>query len=254
MLTRRTLLADLGKGTMAALVVAACGPEPSATTASFGTPAPTAGISGSETSPSTGEPSTGAELIWERIPLGFVSAYILTRGGEAAVVDTGVSGSSNAIEAALVAMGFDWGAVGHVIATHKHPDHIGSLEAVLNAAEGATGYAGTDDIPAIRSPRPLAAVADGDSVFGLTIVGSPGHTPGHVSVLDPGRLLVAGDALNGEGGGVVGPNPRFSEDMELANASVKRLAEFEYEVVLFGHGEPVTTGASARVAELAAGL
>src|SRR5688572_1206055 len=36
---------------------------------------------------------TGGELAWSRVDLGFVSAYVLVRGREAAVVDTGVGGS-----------------------------------------------------------------------------------------------------------------------------------------------------------------
>ena len=92
-------------------------------------------------------------------------------------------------------------------------------------------------------------------VDGLEIIETPGHTAGHISVLDrTGGFLVTGDALNGESGGVVGPNPGFSEDIELANESVIKLAGFDYEVALFGHGEPVLAGASAMVAELAENL
>jgi glyoxylase-like metal-dependent hydrolase (beta-lactamase superfamily II) len=89
----------------------------------------------------------------------------------------------------------------------------------------------------------------------LEIIESPGHTSGHICVLDPASgILVAGDALNGEGGGVAGPNPGFSDDIDLANASVAKLAGFDYEIALFGHGEPVLEGASTAVADLAATL
>jgi glyoxylase-like metal-dependent hydrolase (beta-lactamase superfamily II) len=92
-------------------------------------------------------------------------------------------------------------------------------------------------------------------VFGLRIIDTPGHTPGHICVLDPvGGLLVAGDALIGSRGGVAGPNPQFTSDLATANESVKKLATFEFETALFGHGEPVGSGASTAVAGLAAGL
>ena len=45
---------------------------------------------------------------WNRVNLGFVSAYILVRDGEAAVVDTGVAGSEDDIENALTAIGLEW--------------------------------------------------------------------------------------------------------------------------------------------------
>ena len=41
--------------------------------------------------------------------------------------------------------------------------------------------------------------------------------------------------------------------MTTAMASVAKLAGFDYEVALFGHGEPVLEGASAAVSALAQG-
>jgi glyoxylase-like metal-dependent hydrolase (beta-lactamase superfamily II) len=169
-------------------------------------------------------------------------------------VDTGGPGSDDEIAAALAAIGLDWEAVGHVILTHRHSDHVGSVSAVLEAAPHATGYAGAADLASIDAPRELRAVADGDSVFGLRIVATPGHTPGHVSVLDPvGGILVAGDALNTSGGAVTGPNPSFTDDMAVATASVATLAALSFETLLVGHGDPIEGGAAAMVAALAAG-
>ena len=73
---------------------------------------------------------------WTRVNLGFVSAYILVHGGEAAIVDTGVEGSGDAIAAALTGIGLDWPAVAHVILTHNHGDHAGSAADVLDRAAG----------------------------------------------------------------------------------------------------------------------
>lgn len=255
-ISRRGFLYDLGKGTLALAVLglAACteagdssgsgstSAEPEATT----TPRPQTGRS---------NPPSNAGSAWERVNFGFVSAYIVVRDGEAAVVDTGVEDGEAAIEAGLTSLGVDWTAVGHVIITHRHGDHQGSLPAVLGLAADATGYAGAGDLAAITSPRPLVSVGDGDTVFDLEIIETPGHTPGHICVLsaDAG-LLIAGDALNGDGAGVIGANPQFTSDMAVANLSVKKLAGYQFDTVVFGHGEPVEGGASALVAELAASL
>jgi glyoxylase-like metal-dependent hydrolase (beta-lactamase superfamily II) len=76
-----------------------------------------------------------------------------------------------------------------------------------------------------------------------------------VCVLDPvSGLLVAGDALVGADGGVGGPNPDFTPDLDAAYASVRKLAGLQFETVVFGHGEPVAGGAAAAVAALAESL
>ncbi len=240
--TRRRFLVNAGRSTIALAVLGVVGCAPAATASS--TPQ----------SPATDSGAVPEAVAWERVDLGFVSAYVLVRGGEAAVVDTGVTGSDDDIAAALERLGLDWGAVGHVVLTHQHADHAGSASAVLAAASSATGYAGAADIPGIDAPRSLVALADGDAVFGLQIVATPGHTAGHIAVLDPiGGILVAGDALNTSDGNVTGPNASFSADMTTAMASVAKLGALSFETLLVGHGDPILSGASAMVAELAAG-
>ena len=266
---RRMFLTDLGRGTLAIAVVgtipilAACSDDDDERTDSA-TIAPTADSSASSgtptASPSPTESGTAAPVTssidnaavdWTRVNLGSVSAYILVRGGEATIVDTGTRGSVDDIEASLVTAGIDWNAVGHVILTHHHGDHQGSLPDVLQRAPEAAAYAGAADIPSISSPRPLTPVFDGDYVFDLEIIETPGHTPGSISVLDSsGGLLVAGDALNGADGGVIGANPRFTSDMDMAALSIAKLAERAFETVVFGHGDPVIGGASEQVAAL----
>jgi glyoxylase-like metal-dependent hydrolase (beta-lactamase superfamily II) len=259
--SRRLFLADLGKGGAAVLVlglVAACSDTGGGGDITTGGASPT--TPGESTSAGTSAPgntptSEPPGLEWREVSLGFVSAYLLARQGEAAVVDTGVASSAPAIEAGLGEIGLGWDAVGHVILTHKHADHAGSVTEVLDLANAATGYAGADDIASITAPRPLTPVGDGDSVFDLDIIATPGHTPGHVCVLDSAAgVLVVGDALSAEGGVVAGPNASFTEDMNLANESVRKLAGFEFDVVLLGHGGAIEQDASEQVTELAAGL
>ena len=260
---RRTLLADLGRGAFALAVVSVAGCAPAASASPGGSPAPSPGDgsaapSDDATTPPSDAPSappsaSGAAFAWERVNLGFVSAYILSRDGEAVIVDTGTGGSADAIEASLSAGSLDWSAVGHLILTHQHGDHVGSAADVMERAPAAVGYAGAEDLPAIVVPRPLTAVADGDDVFGLTIITTPGQTPGSISVLDQaGGLLVAGDAL-GTGGGVpMLPGAQFTADMDVAKESVVKIGGLVFETLLVGHGDPIESGAAALVAELGA--
>jgi glyoxylase-like metal-dependent hydrolase (beta-lactamase superfamily II) len=190
-----------------------------------------------------------------QVNLGFVNAYVLVRGKEAAVVDTGTPGNAAKIADVVRSAGLSWDAVRHVILTHYHPDHIGSVGEVLAAAAKATAYAGAADIPQIQSPRPLKAVADNDEVFGLRMIATPGHTPGHICVFDPaGSLVILGDAMNNVGNQLSGPNPKYTADMGQAHQSVKKLAKLKFQRAMFGHGDPIDKGASQAIAKLAGTL
>ena len=186
-----------------------------------------------------------------RVNMGFVNAYVLIRGKEAAVVDTGTAGNGSKIADVVRSAGLSWDAVHHVILTHYHPDHIGSVGEVLGAATKATAYAGAADISQIKSPRPLKAVGDNDEVFGLRVIATPGHTPGHVCVFDPaGSVLILGDAMNNIDK-LSGPNPQYTADMAQAHQSVKKLAKLKFERAVFGHGEPIDKSASQAITKLA---
>ena len=101
----------------------------------------------------------------------------------------------------------------------------------------------------ITVPRALTPVQDGDHVFDLQIVTTPGHTAGSISVLDPaGSVLVAGDALRVTDGRPAYPDGQFTEDMEGAKASVAQLAGLAFDTLLVGHGDPIEGGAAAAVA------
>jgi glyoxylase-like metal-dependent hydrolase (beta-lactamase superfamily II) len=277
LLSRRLFLADLGRGAAAIVVLgaggtllAACGsteqsPQPSGAIPSGspsnpGSASPSAALPSASAAPSAGASLEGATPVipggvaWSRVDLGFVSAYILVRDGEATIVDTGVAGSGPAIQAAMDQLGLGGSDVSNVILTHRHADHAGSIDAVLALAPSAAGWIGAADLAAVQASRPLSAVSDGDEVFGLSIIGTPGHTAGHISVLDAvGGVLVAGDALSTMDGPLAGSPPQFTEDAAAARASVVKLGKLTFETLLVGHGDPILTGASAQVRALAGG-
>ena len=91
-------------------------------------------------------------------------------------------------------------------------------------------------------------------MFGLRVIATPGHTPGHVCVFDPAvSLLILGDAMNNNDK-LRGPNPQYTADMAQAHQSVKKLAKLKFERAVFGHGEPIDKGASHAIAKLAGTL
>ena len=234
----------MGRGSFAVVVLgsAAC------SEGSAGSPASSA-TSGGGAASSTGE-AEGA-LEWQRVNLGFVSAYVLIRGRRAAVVDTGVDGSEDAIGEVLDAAGPGWAGVSDVILTHRHADHAGSLPEVMRRASAATGHIGQEDLAQVSSPRPLKAAVDGSEIFGVQVVATPGHTLGHISVFDPDTgVLVTGDAVRNTSG-LQGSAPQNTDDEAAAAASLVKLAKLPVKTILFGHGEPLTTGAGAALRALA---
>lgn len=122
---------------------------------------------------------------------------------------------------------------------------------------GAALYAGEADVAAIGDPgggRELRPVKDGDEIFGLQIIGTPGHTLGHVSVFEPSTgVLVTGDALRNQDG-LAGSAPEYTTDAGQAAQSVKKMAALDVRAILPGHGEPLTTGAADALRRLAASL
>jgi glyoxylase-like metal-dependent hydrolase (beta-lactamase superfamily II) len=258
-IARRTVIADLGRGAfaLAVLGVAGCAPTPTGSASTSRAPE-ASGPGGASASPgasaSAAASHDAAASAWSRVNLGFVSAYVLVHGGEAAVVDTGVAGSADAIEASLKEIGLDWPAVGHVILTHNHQDHAGSAAEVLPRSGDATGYAGAEDIPGITVPRALTPVQDDDIVFDLRVVTAPGHTPGSIAVLDSaaGGILVVGDAMGTSGGAPALPGAQFTADMDQAKASIVKLGGLTFETLLVGHGDPIESGAAPLVAALGA--
>lgn len=239
--------------------LAACAAPPTAqpaapaTAVAAPTSAPATAVAAATVAATVAAAATGAGggLSYNQVNLGFVSAYVLVRGNEVAVVDTGVENSQGKIEEVIKSVGRAWGDVKHVILTHYHPDHAGSMDAVMAASTSAKAYAGAADIPQIKTTAKLETIGDGSEVFGLQIINTPGHTMGHVSVYDPiGLALITGDAMSNDGK-LANSNPQFTASMPDAVASVKKLAALKFDKAYFMHGTNIESGASDAVAKLA---
>lgn len=239
--SRRRLLFTAGAGALGVTVLGSCSshsaPSPPAEPSETPVPAAAGAVAGD----------------WRRVDMSYVAAYILVRKGEAAIVDLGAADSEPAIEAGLKAAGASWGSVKHIVLTHWHGDHVGGLTEIAPRVR-CTIYAGKDDLASIASERELKPLADGDEVFGLRVVGTPGHTLGHISILEPATgILVAGDALRTTSG-LEGSDPQYTADSAKADASVRKLAGLDVRAILPGHGQPLTAGAAKALKALAASL
>lgn len=163
------------------------------------------------------------------------NAYIVrdTTAGASLLVDMPLE------EGPLLAAIAAEGGVQQVIATHWHPDHWATYDAV-RAATGAPVLVGAVEVK-IPAERIDGRLEDGAEVrvgsIRIGVLHTPGHTPGSIS-LRVGGALISGDTLfNG------GPGKTFAAgDLETVVASIEgRLLPLPPEtVVLPGHGASTT--------------
>jgi hydroxyacylglutathione hydrolase len=137
------------------------------------------------------------------------------------------------------------GNVTQVLATHWHPDHWFSYDAVREAT-GAPVLVGDREIN-IEESRIDRRVADDEEVLvgsvRCTVLHTPGHTPGSIC-LRVGRAVISGDTLF-DGG--PGKTSRAGDVETLVAAIVARLHPLpEDTLVMPGHGDNTDIGTSRR--------
>jgi glyoxylase-like metal-dependent hydrolase (beta-lactamase superfamily II) len=87
-----------------------------------------------------------------------------------------------------------------------------------------------------------------DLAGGTTVVFTPGHTPGHVSLyLERSKVLIAGDALTSEEGYLNGPNSSMTLDMPTALQSIRKLAALDVDTIVCYHGGVVSEDATGQI-------
>ena len=130
-----------------------------------------------------------------------------------------------------------------ILLTHAHSDHTDGLPK-LQTETGCETYIHKNE-PKPRSKQKLREVAHGDvlSVGNLTVsvVNTPGHTPGGCSFLAQNVAFV-GDAIFA--GSVGGPNISYQDEIESVRDNLLSLPD---SVRLFpGHGPSTTVGEEKR--------
>lgn len=228
----------------------------------------------------TDHPAPGVRTLGLRVS----QAYLVDLDDRLLLVDAGVPGNAARILAAIRDAGRSPADLGSIAVTHQHADHAGSVAAVARAT-GAEVHVHALDAPPLRDGRapvtgtlvgplgrlgdlgsafvpraPLDAapiareLADGDRIggpAGLRVLHTPGHTPGHVSLLlerDGGTLFV-GDAASNLLGRL--GRPIVAADWAAVARSAALIASLDFEVALFGHGPAIRGGAVARFRRLA---
>lgn len=165
-----------------------------------------------------------------------VQAFFVPHETGLTLVDTGLDPGGEALDLALADAGALWTDVSDVVITHAHPDHVGALDHVRVAAPQARIH--SNPAEGMAGTLPLW---DGDTVNSLRAIATPGHTAGHLSLIDESQAtLLVGDCLGVVDGQLVRAPAQFTADGEQAEASLHRLLSMRGSRMLFAHGEELS--------------
>jgi len=210
---------------------------------------------------------------------GNVHAFLLDDGNGLTLIDTLFDADAHRIVAQVQAIGKTVQDIKNIVLTHAHRSHLGGL-ARLKELTGAPVYAHeweADIISGDRKAQPVSIlphppyrayhlqiglnldiakhvpitvdqfVHEGDRIGPIQVIFAPGHSPGHLAFYWPERrALIAGDAVCTWPSFMLGWRG-FTLNHKQHQASLRRLAELDAEVLCVGHGEPLTSGAAGRI-------
>src|SRR6266545_1431506 len=124
----------------------------------------------------------------------------------------------------------------YVAVSHSHPDHIGNVEmfpqTMLLVQNAEYEWPGANNVPRFKPQHPVTKLEGDKDVFGdgsVTIIATPGHTPGHQSLLvklpRTGAVLLSGDAVHFKDNWENRRVPETNANKDQSSASMQRMAD-----------------------------
>jgi len=120
--------------------------------------------------------------------------------------------------------------------SHTHPDHTGNVElfpqALLYVQKAEYDWPGANNEPRFKPSHPVELLAGDKDVFGdgsVTILSTPGHTPGHQSLLvklpKTGAVVLSGDAVHFKDNWDNRRVPSMNANKDQSAASMQKIAD-----------------------------
>lgn len=207
------------------------------------------------------------------------------------LIDSGFPGQLPQIHEAVQKEGIPFSKLNMVILTHQDIDHIGCVSDILKEMPGRVrvfSHAEEKEyINGKKKPVKLKKLEDNfehlpdnmkmmyeklkvgfeksrvdiDETLidgqelpycgGITVVYTPGHTPGHICLyLKQWKILIAGDILSVKEGLLVKADQDINFDNELNMNSIKKLMKYDIETVICYHGGIYKGDVNKRIEEL----
>lgn len=207
------------------------------------------------------------------VPWDLINSFLIrAEDGSVTLVDTGIKKAPPRILAALAEIGSAPEDVTAIVLTHAHSDHVGgAAELAQRTNRGITvhaedaEYVQTGTVPPRDTslklgrlltrmpgadPAPVArTMTDGELLegSGLRVHHTPGHTPGHCSLLhQESSTLITGDAIWNMRSRRTWPVLAFCTNAALTQQTAAVLADLEYRTAAFTHGPEIAgTGRAA---------
>jgi hydroxyacylglutathione hydrolase len=187
------------------------------------------------------------------VSLGMVKVFILA-GNRPVLVDTGTAGNARRILAGLKRHGIDPSAIGLVLITHTHGDHIGSLADInrIVRAPVAVHRLDADSLRRGSGVEPDILLEDDFDLrqYGVAgkVIWTPGHSRGSVSVMLESGEAVVGDLVLPRFMAFGPPAIAFwSASREDSIASIRKVLALKPSVILTSHGGPYDPGSLTRL-------
>jgi glyoxylase-like metal-dependent hydrolase (beta-lactamase superfamily II) len=203
------------------------------------------------------------------------NSYLVFTDVGSALVDTGMPGNEKRIIEYVKGAGIEPKSLMYIVLTHPDIDHSGSVaklkgltdakvvihetdaprlagEKKLKEVKGATGVLFGVMRPFMRfTPvKPDVLLKDSDRILDCTVIHTPGHTAGSISLYREKEAIFVGDALRTDSRGMPRlPSGSMTANIEQAKESVRKISTYQYAALLPGHGPPITHDASRVMAD-----
>lgn len=186
-----------------------------------------------------------------------INCYLWEVNNELILIDTNKKGAGEKISQYIRTLSKP---LKSIILTHAHSDHIGGLSDIKQNFPEAQIFLHQHEFPTYEkylndnklddlSLQNVEFVREGDNIGGLSILETPGHTPGSISLYNSQEeLLFCGDLLQVQGGfavcgdkRILFPFPTYgTADFHQSLISANDIKDLAVSFLCAGHGAIIT--------------